>query len=128
MRHFSTFAMVVLLLTLSIASYGLSQDVEKVKPSQLQGKYITDDSEAFYTFTGDSLYIDCAGSGCGIHAYSLRYTKNDFSECNVEETVVDLYTGREFKERHHYKFLKHGDRVSVMLGNKTIDVIKKVFP
>lgn len=128
MRRFSTFAMVVLLLTLSIASYGLSQDVEKVKPSQLQGKYITDDSEAFYTFTGDSLYIDCAGSGCGIHAYSLRYTKNDFSECNLEETVVDLATGREFKERHHFKFLKHGDRVSVMLGSKTIDVIKKVLP
>jgi hypothetical protein len=120
--------MVVLLLTLSIASYGLSQDVEKVKPSQLQGKYITDDSEAFYTFTGDSLYIDCAGSGCGIHAYSLRYTKNDFSECNVEETVVDLYTGREFKERHHFKFLKYGNRVYVIVGHRTVDVIKKVLP
>ena len=128
MRRFNAFTMVILLLTLSIASYGLSQGVEKTKSSRLQGKYITYDSEAFYTFTGDSLYIDCAGSGCGIHAYSLRYTKNDFSECDLEETVVDLGTGREFKERHHFRFLKYGDRVSVMLGSKRIDVIKKVLP
>lgn len=128
MRRFSIFTMVILLLTLSITSYGLSQGVEKVKPSQLQGEYITDDSAAVYTFTGDSLYIDCAGSGCGIHAYSLRYTKNDSSECDLEETVVDLDTGREFKERYHIGLLKHGDRVSVMLGSETIDVIEKVHP
>jgi hypothetical protein len=127
-KKFNLFVLIVLLLTLSIGSFGLSQDVKRDRPLQLQGKFITNDSEAYFTFVGDSLFIDCAGSGCGIHAMRLKYTKG-YTECDAEETITDPETGKTFKEVHHLAFPRLDTRkISVVWEYETTDTIIRVFP
>lgn len=125
-KKFGTFILVFVLLTLYVASFGLSQGIKSVRPLQLQGRYISSDSKALFTFTGDSLYIDCADSGCGIYAMKLTYTKKDFSECYGDETIYDPETDKSYKERHHISFNRIGVRkVLVRWENEPSDTIIK---
>ena len=47
----------------------------------LSGKFINSKGELSFTFIGDSLYIDCANSGCGISAFKLIPNKRKGKMC-----------------------------------------------
>lgn len=49
----------------------------------LSGKFINNKGELSFTFIGDSLYIDCANSGCGISAFKLKPNKTIKKRKNV---------------------------------------------
>ena len=127
-KKFNLFVLVALLLTLSIGSFGLSQGNKTDVPLQLQGKYITSDSEAVFTFVGDSLYIDCAGSGCGIHAFRLKYNDLKHCDCDAIEEVHDPETGNIVKEKHHIVFKCGKDRIYVIGDNEIKDILIKMLP
>lgn len=77
----------VLLSTFIVVSFAFSSNPhKKVKHDNLNGKYISLDREYIFTFSNDSLYVDMAGSGCGVSVYKLHRCKgNDITYIAFEE-------------------------------------------
>ena len=109
-KKFNLFTLIILGITLSITLFALTQKPERSVPLQLDGKYITNDSEAFYTFSGDSLFVDAVGSGCGINQFKLSY------QGDGEYQATDMHGGNVYLR---VKMLRH-DTLCILWGSKDI--------
>ena len=84
----------------------------------INGKFIATGGELMFTFVKDSLYVDMAGSGCGISAYKLgkgrmnldgsisydayeMYLEDDQEKCRMVLITIK-------RERHGYKITYYG--------------------
>ena len=121
MKQFNIISVIIVAIALLITSFALFERPERKSPLKLQGSYITNDSEALYTFSGDSLYIDCANSGCGINAFKLSY------QGMGKYKAKDIHGGDVYLS---FKRLRH-DTICILWGDKIIldkDTLKAYTP
>lgn len=84
----------------------------------INGKFIATGGELMFTFVKDSLYVDMAGSGCGISAYKLgkgRMNSDGSISYDAYETYLE-YDQEKYRmvlitikrEKHGYRIMYSG--------------------
>lgn len=95
---------------------------------QSQGKFISSDSSAIYTFDGHKLYVDSKASGCPLMEYELREVGKGKFE--AKSTIHDPYHEEDsvsneaisIRKLHYSAF--HDVLYEISIGDKYKDTIK----
>lgn len=84
---------------------------------EISGEYILSDKSEIFTFTNDSLYIDCYNSGCGIDAYKLSKSNQKENtwfgkriDLETDSTIIDTIEIKKVNDSNCLKVSINGDK------------------